>query len=105
VLLRLGRDRKLRLVESGEQLLEVIIESLRRLEEELQGETPAAPDLWNRLPDGALRPKSENELSDYVVRISDETCRPGESSPTARWRSGVGRERRKGSGQTFTSMR
>jgi predicted NACHT family NTPase len=68
VLLRLGRDRELRLVESGEQLLEVIIESLRRLQEELQGETPAAPDLWNRLEGGALRPKSENEFSDYLVR-------------------------------------
>jgi hypothetical protein len=68
VLLRLGRDRDLRLVESGEQLLEVIIESLRRLEEELQGETPAAPDLWNRLEGGVFRPKSENEFSDYVVR-------------------------------------
>jgi hypothetical protein len=68
VLLRLGRDRDLRLVESGEQLLDVIVESLRRLEEELQGETPAAPDLWNRLEGGALRPKSENEFSDYMVR-------------------------------------
>jgi hypothetical protein len=68
VLLWLGRDRDLRLVESGEQLLDVIVESLRRLEEELQGETPAAPDLWNRLEGGALRPKGENEFSDYMVR-------------------------------------
>jgi hypothetical protein len=67
-LLRLTRDRDLRLVESGEQLLEVVIGSLRRLEQELQGDNPGAPDLWNKVSNGSFRPKDENELSDYVVR-------------------------------------
>jgi hypothetical protein len=68
VLLRMARDRDLRLVESGEQLLAVVIASVRSLEQELQGENPAAPDLWNKLADGVYRPKDENELSDYVTR-------------------------------------
>jgi hypothetical protein len=68
VLLRLGRDRDLRLVESGEQLLDVLIESLGRLAQELQGENPAAIDLWNRLDKGVFQPKSEHEFADYVVR-------------------------------------
>jgi len=68
ILLRLSRDCDLRLVESGEQLLNVVIASLRRLQQELQGENPAAPDLWSKLCNGVFRPKDENELSDYVVR-------------------------------------
>jgi hypothetical protein len=68
MILRMGRDRDLRLVESGEQLLDVVITSLRRLEQELQVETPAAPDLWNEVKKGVFRPKDENELSDYLVR-------------------------------------
>jgi hypothetical protein len=67
-LLQLVCQRDRRLVESGEQLLEVVLESLRRLGGDLQGETPAAPDLWNRLEGDAFRPKSENEFSDYVAR-------------------------------------
>jgi predicted NACHT family NTPase len=67
VLLRMAEDRDLRLVESGEQLLTVVLQSLRRLEQELQGENPAARYLWNKLRDGMYRPMEENELSDYVV--------------------------------------
>jgi hypothetical protein len=67
-LLRLSRDSESRLVESPEQLLAVVIGSLHRLQQELQGETPAAPDLWNRLPDGKYRPKDEGDLSNYVAR-------------------------------------
>ncbi len=68
VLLRMVRDRSLRLVESGEQLLEVVIESLRRLEQNLQGEIPAAPDLWDRASDKASQPKDEEHLSNYIAR-------------------------------------
>jgi hypothetical protein len=67
VLLKMARDRDLRLVESSGQLLAVVVESLRRLEQELQGENPAAPFLWNKLKEGVYRPKEENELSDYIV--------------------------------------
>ncbi len=67
-LLKMARDRVLRLVESADQLLDVVIASLRCLEQELQGENPAAPDLWNKLKAGVYRPREENEFSDYVVR-------------------------------------
>jgi len=64
------------LVESGDQLQDVLIESLKRLEEKLQGETPAVSDLWNEISNGHERryaPKDEKRFSDYVKRhlISD----------------------------------
>ena len=57
-----------RLVQSGGELLAVLVESFRRLEEKFQGETPAAPDLWNEVKPGRFRPKDENHLSDYIKR-------------------------------------
>jgi len=66
-ILQMARDQRTRLVESGDQLLDVIIESLKRLEEELQGETPAVIDLWNDAKK-LYRPKDENRFSDYVKR-------------------------------------
>lgn len=57
-----------RLVQNGDQLLGVVTESLRRLEAKLQGETPAAPDLWNERDVGTYRPKDEEAFSDYVQR-------------------------------------
>lgn len=51
---------------------DVLIESLQRLETELQGETPAAPDLWDKIDhtrgQERYRPKDENSFSDYVKR-------------------------------------
>jgi hypothetical protein len=61
-----------RLVQNGDQLLEVVIESLHRLEAKLQGETPAAPDLWNKRDDGSFRPNDEEGFSDYVKRHLQE---------------------------------
>jgi hypothetical protein len=66
--LKMARHPDSRLVLSGEHLLEVIIESLGRLERELQGETPAAPDLWDERGNKVFRPKDENHLSNYVAR-------------------------------------
>jgi hypothetical protein len=66
-LLALVRNRDARIVESGEQLLEVVVESLRRLNERLQGETPAAPYLWNEISPKVFRPKDEQSLSNYVA--------------------------------------
>lgn len=61
-----------RMVQNGNQLLEVVIESLQRLEGKLRGETPAAPDLWNKRDDGTSRPKDEEAFSDYVKRHLQE---------------------------------
>jgi len=66
--LALARDLSLRRVENGTQLLEVLVESLARLEQKLQGETPAAIDIWNEVARGKFRPRDENSLSDYVKR-------------------------------------
>ena len=83
-LLKVISDTRLRLVQNAEQLLEVVIESLRRLEAAFHDETPAWRDVWDRLPLNmpetpistrrrrrrtfTYRPIDENEFSDYVKR-------------------------------------
>jgi hypothetical protein len=83
-LLKVIADSRVRLVQNTEQLLEVVIESLRRLEATFRGETPAWRDVWDRLPltpsdtttstrrrrrrAFTFRPIDENEFSDYVKR-------------------------------------
>lgn len=63
-----------RLVQNGDQLLAVLIESLGRLEEKLQGETPLAPALWNHA-NGSYRPKDEDWFSDVVKQHLQEDLR------------------------------
>ncbi|HEU5380437.1 MAG TPA: hypothetical protein VFV38_33855 [Ktedonobacteraceae bacterium] len=83
-LLKVIADSRVRLVQNTEQLLEVVIESLRRLEATFCDETPAWRDVWDRLPltqsetptairsrrhrAFTYRPVDENEFSDYVKR-------------------------------------
>jgi hypothetical protein len=79
-ILKVASHSELRLVQSGDQLLEVVIESFKRLELKLQGETPAAIDLWNEIRESGTRrnfyrPKDENRFSDYVKRHLDEDLR------------------------------
>ena len=69
-IIALAKDQQNRFVQNGEQLLDVVMESLVRLQETLHGETPARIFLWND-PAGdegqkRYRPKDENSLSDYV---------------------------------------
>lgn len=72
-ILKLSGNQRLRLVESGEQLLEILIESLQRLELKLHGEVPASRDIWDKLPGGNIyRPILEEPFSDYVKRHLDE---------------------------------
>lgn len=71
-MIELASNDQLRLIQNGSQLLEVLIESLKRLEAKLRGETPAAIDLWNEIERGVYRPKDENRLSDYIKRHLDE---------------------------------
>ena len=66
--LALAKDRRSRLVRNGDELLDVVGESLRRLEAELQGETPAARDVWDKQQDGSFVPCSEGEFSNRVRR-------------------------------------
>ncbi|MBD2393585.1 hypothetical protein H6G11_04855 [Cyanobacterium aponinum FACHB-4101] len=67
----IGDSRK-RLVNDGNQLLDVLIESLQRLENELQGETPAVRNIWDKVNSNSeYKPVNENEFSDYVKRFLD----------------------------------
>ncbi|WP_156090437.1 NACHT domain-containing protein [Planktothrix paucivesiculata] len=61
--LKVTSNRNLRLVNGADQLLDVVIESLNRLNQKLQGETPSAILLWDQV---VSRPKDEQALSDYV---------------------------------------
>jgi hypothetical protein len=62
-----------RFVQNADQLLDVVVESLGRLEDKLQfAETPAAIDLWNEVEKDRFRPKEEERLSDYLRRHLDE---------------------------------
>jgi hypothetical protein len=67
-LLKLTRGQDGRFVQGGGQLLDVLIESLKRLESKLQGATPAGRDLWDKLDNLRYRPIEEESLSDYVKR-------------------------------------
>jgi len=74
-ILKLASHERGRLVEGGSQLLDVLLESLKRLESKLQGETPAAIDLWDEVAKNVHKPKDENRLSDYAKRHLDEDLR------------------------------
>ncbi len=86
-------DRSRRQVRSETELADVIVESLEQLQAKLQGETPAAFDLWNTSP---YKPKTENECSSYIARyLRDELKNRGvilarevEIRPTASVSSG-----------------
>ena len=65
----------MRLVRNGDQLLDVLEESLKRLQASLRGETPAAIDLWSACKRNhekiCYTPKDENTFSDYLKRYLD----------------------------------
>lgn len=71
--LHLILDQDKRLVQNGEQLLDVLVESLDRLEIELQGETSAVRDLWDKDKgkNNLFRPIDENDFSNYLKRFLD----------------------------------
>ena len=75
-LLQIILEQDKRLVQSGHQLVDVLIESLQRLDAKLQGETPATRALWDKSWDKSssnlFRPVDENDLSDYIKQFLDE---------------------------------
>jgi len=73
-ILELFENQEKRLVESGDQLVKVLLESLRRLEKKLHDETPASRDIWDLVDrkNKLYRPIYEEELSDYVKRHLSE---------------------------------
>lgn len=67
-LLAMAANRSRRLVESSEQLLDAVCESLDRLQSELHGELASVGDLWNS-ERGEWWPKQEEDVSDYIARF------------------------------------
>jgi len=76
--MKLVSDPSARLVRSAKDLVELLFESLERLQTRLRGKPPAVRDLWNELvgdPSHAgplFRPKNEPALSDYIKRHLDQ---------------------------------
>jgi hypothetical protein len=64
--LKLVKNKAGHLVQNGDQLLRVLVESLRGLEALLHDETPAAQFLWEKEGDHTHRPKDEAAFADYV---------------------------------------
>jgi hypothetical protein len=67
-ILAMAADQSKRFVESGEQLLAVVLESLNRLQRELHGDLAAVGDLWNSQK-AEWWPKQEEDISDYIARF------------------------------------
>lgn len=65
-IVKLATNRESRLVQSGDHLIQVLVESLGRLQAQLQGETPEAQFLWDNVSRVDARPKDEDTFSDYV---------------------------------------
>jgi hypothetical protein len=72
--LALVLDRDKRFVENGVQLVQVILESLDRLQLKLHEELPAAEDLWNT-EKRRFTPKDEQQVADYIARHLREDLR------------------------------
>jgi hypothetical protein len=67
--LELVRDANRRIVRSGEELTQVVTESLRRYEDRLQSGTPISFTLWDTIREGGEtkhRPKREDEFSSAI---------------------------------------
>jgi hypothetical protein len=62
-LARLAADSRARVIRSTSQLLDETVLAFHKIQDRLQGDTPDAPLLWDTY---ARRPKSEDEISDYL---------------------------------------
>lgn len=70
-LMHIVRSPEKRIVENASQLQEVVLESLRRLQRDLQAETPDAAYYWNHPNRNNATPKDEKEISNYIKRHLD----------------------------------
>jgi hypothetical protein len=70
-ILEMAQDNSRRYVENGQQLLDVLGDSLDRLEHKLQGTMAAAEELWDNHGDvrsPSWFPRGEDRISNYVAR-------------------------------------
>jgi len=65
-LLAMATSGQARFVAGGDQLLDIVRESLGRLQARLQGDTPSSFALWDERADKTFRPKGEERLSDWI---------------------------------------
>jgi hypothetical protein len=75
--LKIASDKSRRFVQDAAGLLDVVTEALANLESELQSETPAARDLWDKKTGSRslYLPRPEEDISDYVKRYLDRALR------------------------------
>jgi hypothetical protein len=59
-------------IQSPEQLAEVLVRTLRRYERHLHGQQNPIRDLWDKQKDDTLKPVEEDALSDHVLRYLKE---------------------------------
>lgn len=77
-IIKLVHDSNTYFIDNGYQLLDLIMESLKSLEEKLQGETPQNKFLWNETARGIWQPKPENDFSDYIkIYLQDNISKRG----------------------------
>jgi predicted NACHT family NTPase len=73
-ILALATKQQARIVQNGDHLLDVVIDSLKRLEAKLQGEITIAQFLWEGSKD-APRPKDEASFCDFIKWQLEEDLR------------------------------
>lgn len=61
-----------RIIQSEEQLVEVLLEALSKIEKEFHDITPSIEFLWNKIDKRKYSPKEENLFSDYLkIRLQE----------------------------------
>ncbi len=77
-LMALAENSNRRLVQNGEQLMVVLMNSLDKIQKRLLGITPEVRWLWNDIGNKKFRPCTENEFSDYIKqKLEDELVGKG----------------------------
>jgi hypothetical protein len=72
-ILSLAANAQSSIVQSDGHLSRVIVESIQRLQEKLHAEVPLVQFLWFPSNDKTLKPRSEDELSDYIkIHLDDD---------------------------------
>lgn len=66
-ILQLVSNKEKRLIQDGNELLDVLLESLQNLQVTLQGQTPAVIDLWNEIKWGQIRSLADS-LVNYLKK-------------------------------------
>ncbi|CAM3992878.1 NACHT domain-containing protein [Saccharibacillus endophyticus] len=74
-LILLAENSQKRIVDSGHQLIDVVLKALTKIEQRLHGVTPEVRDIWNDVGDNKYTPYNENEFSDYIKRRLEDEIR------------------------------